>query len=1199
LHARAVDTRGGIDADSGNQTGGAVATGMKARLLEKQKKDAGVDSRDIGEVVSLLKDVLAWLSDMVMKLELYKIEKLKQEADKAEELIEADEKKDDYETKQHVRLYSMSMASYKREKSAEEKKVELVLDACEALLPTSGTDYVLRLSNDEQYLRTEECKEAREKNRRNRITKDLYYCHLLINDKSVGTTQAKGLEWPSFQVLFNKRFRCRLLRRPQSIKMQIFRSRGLLQDELISDCMVQVPGSGAEHDGASTHSLSQAVHWYQFSQRPAVTSIFKKSNDADRDVVRIYGGAMVGVEWGLEEIEDGDGGESKVKTMAPPLPDRPLESDDGRLQGLKTAEMDAKKSNDDTDHVGKPAEFARERDFLSMLPKLTTCDPNDPRNTNLFRLSEMLLPSQKSQDVFRTLEREMIAVFKVPGTNTIYPNHYALEQPRRHQLLKLRALKPTLFSGAIPLSEDVIKKDENYRAILAAERRRHAEDEDTEQAAGNQRKAVDKAKIRDFVKRVRDTNQAESRNRQRKRHIHHSEIVQEGLLPDFVKVAFDFNDIVEFIVPPRKRGLCPNVVNRVAVTAMVRKCRLLITVIGARNVPSRVPRITAKAPGSPQKRGKSPTRRKKGADDDDDNDLTDYTVNSFVTVKFQDNEDSTRPVLGPAPLWKQTLDVAFRPPMGDFSPARLQQVRDNVEINLFDAVEVDNGETGGYYDDENTVRTEKRYLGNLSIPFSTIYMEGRVEGTFRLNAPDLCLGYQRRAQSVLEPGSAQAFFDDEKNRDDMDAPGGEGGEEKSKESGNGAGKVLPPGGPSSAQLTVEAEEATYVKILATLEPLLVAPPKDAAPMISKEEKKLVSYAKTWVERTKKSNKFTLKREIEVLVPDMHGSSWMITRYLRPLEPPPGCDTIAKCAHFVAMIPFLEDWQAFMGDYDMWCTCQQFLDILAGDWEEHATLLANYFLFLSERHPDTMGASVYLVLGTGIPEGDTIYVMRQDDTTKEIVYWNASTGMGYGSADERCPLKDVGMLANSENCWANVQNVGSPSEISLDVNDTKAWRPFYGTRYPGPPIPLPSIQETRLNYPEPNHHFAEEMQDELIEVLKRDIRRWRRGPTGFKQDAGSRLRALLESMEHAKNGEQTLSHVEHLNRLEQATRGRDLYGLPQNFAFTDVNEIVSKIKATEVHSCKHPDVEFALAVRVFPYHSNVLSVWVYFAALTPK
>ena len=65
----------------------------------------------------------------------------------------------------------------------------------------------------------------------------------------------------------------------------------------------------------------------------------------------------------------------------------------------------------------------------------------------------------------------MEMVFKAPGTGTAYTNIYAFEQPRRHQLLKLREAKPSLFSSAIPLAEDSIKKDEKYRNLLAAERR--------------------------------------------------------------------------------------------------------------------------------------------------------------------------------------------------------------------------------------------------------------------------------------------------------------------------------------------------------------------------------------------------------------------------------------------------------------------------------------------------------------------------------------------------------------------------------------------------------------------------------------------------------------------------------------------------------------------------------------------------------
>ncbi|GMI38844.1 hypothetical protein TrCOL_g10233 [Triparma columacea] len=1185
LVARAVDTRGGIDADGGQQDGGGVPTGMKARLLAKQKKDAGVKTKDMKEVLQDLKEILPWLSSMVTKTERFHHDTLVQ-LKKTTQMDETDERKFQADTLRKEAVMN-------REHTAERQRVELLLEACDALLPKGGTDYILRLSNDEQYLRTDECKDLVEKKRRLRVTKDVYYCNLLINDKVVGSTIAKPLEWPSYTIGFNKRFRCRLLRRPQSICVRIVKSKGLLQDQVVANCMVKVPGGTVEHDKATTHSLAPTVCWYQFAQARS----YAWDSEAKPPSKRLQGGLLVGCEWGVDRVGDeGAGGkkQDEHEPIAPLLPERPVELDDGRLQGLKTAEMDSKKMSDDTDHHGKPADFARERDFLGMLPKLATIDPNDPRNANLFRLGDMLLPSQKSADVFRTVESSLQSAFKMPGTDTLYSNVYAVEQPRRHQLLKLRTSKPTLFSSAIPLSEEVIKRDENYRGILAAERRKHADEDETELTAAKQRKAVDKAKLRDFVKRIRDSRQTESKLR-RKRQVHMSEVVQEGLLPEFVKFRFDLGAIADFFVPPRKRGLRPTVKQRHAVTALVRSCRLLITIVGARNVPNRV-RIGGdnNRPSSPKKRAGSPQRRVRARnqiDDDDDDDMSSI-VQSFVVVRFQETEDRTRPVMGSAPLWKQTLDVPFRPPMGDFSPGRLTQVRDNIEVMLFDSVNVDSAGDGGYYDDEVTVRNEKRFLGNLSIPFSTIYMEGKVEGTFRLESPDVVLGYSKRAMKVVDPGSSQAYIDDENEANNIadDAAG---------ESEAIDNEGVPPRGASNAQLIRDAEESTYVKIMATLEPLLVAPPKDSFTSISGEKNLLVNYCKNWVDRTLSISRFTSKRVIEVLVPDMHGCKWMVTRYLRALEPPPGCNTVKKVAHFVSMIPFLEDWQAFLGDYDMWCTCQQFLDILAGDWEEHATLLANYFMYLSDKDPENMEAEVYLVLGNGIPEGETVYVMRRDVKTQDVAFWNASTGVAYAIDDDKCPLLDIGCIVSKENVWANVQKFGRPSEVSLDFNDKKCWKPLFGDRFPYPEGGLHSLQERRLTYTSPSTSFAEELQDELNETLKRDIRRWRRGATGFKGETSNRLRALLETLEACKRGDATLSHKEHLMRLERASGNREMSGLPLHFSFTDIQEVIQKVKATSVHMCMHPQVDFALAVRVFPYHSNVLSVWVYFAALTPK
>ena len=57
---------------------------------------------------------------------------------------------------------------------------------------------------------------------------------------------------------------------------------------------------------------------------------------------------------------------------------------------------------------------------------------------------------------------------------------------------------------------------------------------------------------------------------------------------------------------------------------------------------------------------------------------------------------------------------------------------------------------------------------------------------------------------------------------------------------------------------------------------------------------------------------------------------------------------------------------------MWCTSNEFIDIMAGDWEEHATLLCTFFNYIFDVHKSKMKA--YLVFGRGIPEGNTVYTM---------------------------------------------------------------------------------------------------------------------------------------------------------------------------------------------------------------------------------
>lgn len=149
-----------------------------------------------------------------------------------------------------------------------------------------------------------------------------------------------------------------------------------------------------------------------------------------------------------------------------------------------------------------------------------------------------------------------------------------------------------------------------------------------------------------------------------------------------------------------------------------------------------------------------------------------------------------------------------------------------------------------------------------------------------------------------------------------------------------------------------------------------------------------------------------------------------------------------------------------------CVLQQFLQMMAGDEEEHAVLLANYFLYMKKitwliigktfiRPIDVVEKitfkkkllkhiiiiesqkffllfwlhiytgiydSIYIYIykmmiwflssGKGIPEGPTAYVMTEQENDYWI--WNAGTGEHFSYRDSYCPLQSISCLINAEN-----------------------------------------------------------------------------------------------------------------------------------------------------------------------------------------
>lgn len=340
--------------------------------------------------------------------------------------------------------------------------------------------------------------------------------------------------------------------------------------------------------------------------------------------------------------------------------------------------------------------------------------------------------------------------------------------------------------------------------------------------------------------------------------------------------------------------------------------------------------------------------------------------------------------------------------------------------------------------------------------------------------------------------------------------------------------------------------------MATLDPLLLTPVKDDNDLLDvTEERSFVKYASgkdarellmtrqsgsccaecvlttfdgttrsvaVWLERARQATAFNPRRHFRLFVPKLDGERVFISRYLRAQAPPPGLTTVRQCVRFVSLLPFLEDWQTFVGEGDIWCTTQQFLDILAGDFEEHAVLLHNLLLHLSlqdqQQHENEAGGGggrvdVFLVLAQGIPEGDTTYVMwRRGGARGDIVFWNPCTGLGFSSHDERCPLQDIGMLVGVNNVYANLQAAGPPSKLSFDLDNPKHWQPFYTRAFPAPePGAMVSVQSASLTYTPTSKGFVLELEEQLMDSLKRYIRRWRarRATTSFNAEVSGETR----------------------------------------------------------------------------------------------
>eukprot|EP00002_Diphylleia_rotans_P016097 TRINITY_DN3128_c0_g1_i10.p1 TRINITY_DN3128_c0_g1~~TRINITY_DN3128_c0_g1_i10.p1 ORF type:complete len:1686 (+),score=344.27 TRINITY_DN3128_c0_g1_i10:64-5121(+) len=214
-----------------------------------------------------------------------------------------------------------------------------------------------------------------------------------------------------------------------------------------------------------------------------------------------------------------------------------------------------------------------------------------------------------------------------------------------------------------------------------------------------------------------------------------SDIVNESALPDF-PLALDALKKI-FI---RDRPLRPRRKERKVLNTHPEKCELLIQIQRGENLPARKKEdesLSSKARLTIPEEYKG--HENDGPMDEDSAEVKD--LQPYAEVTFQNKEYYTHTSNTCNPNWSEGFTIPIFMEDNDFSAQNLSQVTDKLVISIFDSAIVD---VKGPLTDRSLIikRRERRWIGKLVIPFSTIYENGRVEGTFRIETPPYLMGYE-------------------------------------------------------------------------------------------------------------------------------------------------------------------------------------------------------------------------------------------------------------------------------------------------------------------------------------------------------------------------------------------------------------------------------------------------------------------------
>lgn len=280
------------------------------------------------------------------------------------------------------------------------------------------------------------------------------------------------------------------------------------------------------------------------------------------------------------------------------------------------------------------------------------------------------------------------------------------------------------------------------------------------------------------------------------------------------------------------------------------------------------------------------------------------------------------------------------------------------------------------------------------------------------------------------------------------------------------------------------------------------------------------------------------------------------------------------------------------------------------------------------------------------------------SSKYIQLWDPKSGKSFSLSD-KIPLISVGSIVTPENVYANIQINEAPSETNFDIKLWHLWFPLFESK-PSAQGPITSIQRKlaeslktknnwqrqlanleamrrsigrptiepiissgiNINYKEESQERCNILKGEIEKSIKANLLKWRQDrPTYFNRTLSRRLGEKIASFEALVTSDSEGPHdwrseLASLIKTEvlvshTSTSGvntRQIVSWPANMQYTSIKAILDSLYASGVHTAdlildprfsSSLNTEFIVACHVHPYPANVLSLWLYVAALIPS